>query len=70
MNFRWEIMKDKRRDKCKCGKFIIWDPFESDNRLIICKYCGTEYKVDCDSILVHWLVEKQKKDQPWQTEAR
>ena len=61
-------MKKDRRDKCKCGRFIAWDTAE-DNE-VTCKHCGTEYEVDCDSVLVYWLVEKHKKEQPWQTEAR
>jgi len=60
-------MSENRRDKCKCGKFIIWD---TNNDEVICKHCKTEYKVDCDSVLVYWLVEKIEKKQPYQTEAK
>ena len=59
-------MKD-RRDKCKCGRIIVWD---TDDNEVSCKHCGIEYKVDCDSILVYWLVEKIEHQNPYQTEAR
>ena len=62
-------MRLDRRDKCKCGRFICWDTSTNDNH-VSCKHCGTKYKIDCDSVLVFWLVEKCKKETPWTTEAR
>lgn len=59
-------MKD-RRDTCKCGRIITWDVNESN---VICKHCKTEYRVDCDSVLVYWLVEKLERIRPYTTEAR
>jgi hypothetical protein len=60
-------MKD-RRDKCKCGKIITWDTEEDDE--VICPHCQTKYKVDCDSVLVYWLVEKIEKQTPYKTGPR
>ncbi len=59
-------MKD-RRDKCKCGNFIAWD---TDEHTVKCWHCGMEYKVDCDSVLIYWLEEVTKREQPYKTEAR
>ena len=58
---------DMRHDLCKCGKVIDWD---TDWDEAICPHCHTKYKVDCDSVLVHWLVEKLDKQTPWTTEAK
>lgn len=61
--------RDKWRvDKCKCGRKIYWDPY--NDRMVKCGECKTEYRIDCDSVLVYWLVEKVKKSEPWMTEAR
>ena len=57
-----------RKDKCKCGKFVNFDPQEDDEAT--CKHCGTKYKVDCDSRLVYWLVEVIDKKTPYKTDAR
>jgi len=57
----------KKRDKCKCGKIIVWDTDESK---VKCKHCGTEYEVDCDSVLVYWLTEKIGNPRPYTTEAK
>ena len=56
-----------RRDKCKCGRIMAWDV---DWNTVTCKHCGTVYKVECDSVLVYWLEEKIKAEQPFKTEAR
>ncbi|KKN10549.1 hypothetical protein LCGC14_1035370 [marine sediment metagenome] len=61
------MREDLRHDRCKCGKFIIWD--EGDNS-VICKYCGTEFKVESDSVLVYWLEENVKTKRGFYTEAR
>ena len=58
---------DMRHDHCKCGCMINWD---TDWEEAKCNHCGTVYKVDCDSVLVYWLVEKLEKRTPWTTEAR
>ena len=62
-------MKDRynRRDKCKCGKFFYWD---TDSNRVVCPHCETVYKVDCDSVLVYWLVEDIRRDEPFTTDAR
>lgn len=57
----------KRHDKCKCGRVIYWDTDENE---VICRKCDTRYKVDCNSILVYWLVEKIDTPKPYTTEAR
>jgi hypothetical protein len=57
-----------RRDKCKCGKFITWD--EGKDSEVKCKHCKTEYRVDCDSVLLYWLEEKIEKRQPYRTNPR
>lgn len=57
-----------RRDKCKCGKFIVWDP-ETDNEAV-CKGCKTVYTVEADSVLIYWREEKMEKQSPYKTEAR
>ena len=63
------MQKDKWRvDYCKCGRKIYWDPYV--DRIVTCGRCKREYKVDCDSILVYWLVQKTKIEKPWMTEAR
>lgn len=59
-------MKD-RRDKCKYGRIIAWD---SDESTVTCKHCKTEYRVDCDSVLLYWLVEKIEEQIPYKTEAK
>ena len=58
---------DMRHDHCKCGCMINWDTDWSEAK---CHGCGTIYKVDCDSVLVYWLVEKLEKQTPWTTEAK
>jgi len=62
-----KLEKD-RRDKCKCGKFISWDPYSNDD--VVCKHCGAKYSIECDSVLVYWLYEKHPQKKKWQTEAR
>jgi hypothetical protein len=60
--------RDKWRvDKCKCGRKIYYDPYSESH--VTCGECKTKYKIDCDSILVYWLVE-QIENNPWMTEAR
>lgn len=61
-------MKNDRRDKCKCGRFISWDTSSDD--VVVCKHCGVEYLIDCDSVLIYWLVERPNKENPWTTDAR
>jgi len=56
-----------RRDKCKCGKNIMWD---TNDRIVECASCGTKYKVDCDSVLVYWLAEIVEEKKPYTTPAR
>ena len=55
-----------RRDKCKCGRIIVWD---TDDNEVICKHCGTEYYIDMDEVLVYWLEEKVNIS-PYKTEAK
>ena len=57
-----------RRDKCKCGRFMTWDTYEDSK--VICKHCKTEYKVECDSVLLHWLEEIVENKKPYTTEMR
>jgi DNA-directed RNA polymerase subunit M/transcription elongation factor TFIIS len=57
----------KRRDKCKCGKYMVWD--ESKN-IVKCKHCNTEYSVEMDSVLVYWLEEKIQETKKWTTSAK
>ena len=59
-------MKD-RRDKCKCGRIIAWD---TEDREVTCKHCETEFTVECDSVLVHWLEEKLERIKPYKTDAK
>ena len=59
---------EKRKDKCKCGVNLYWDPYEDTE--VVCGACRTKYKVDCDSVLVYWLVETMETVTPYQTEAR
>lgn len=59
--------RKNRRDECKCGKVIVWDTEES---LVKCKHCGTEYNVECDSVLVYWLEEIVERKNPYTTNAR
>jgi len=61
-------MSEKRRDKCKCGRFITWSPWE-DNE-VTCKHCGTKYRVEGDSVMVWWLEERVATQTPYRTEAR
>ena len=62
---------DKRRDPCKCGRILIWDPPEmADKDRVTCPRCGTKYKMDCDSVLVYWLEEVVAYTPPYRTEAR
>ncbi|MFH1505663.1 MAG: hypothetical protein ABIE94_01595 [archaeon] len=56
-----------RRDKCKCGRFFYWSIEENK---VSCPHCETEYKVDCDSILLYWLEEIIQKKEPYKTEMR
>ena len=60
-------MEKDRREKCKCGRFIVWSTEQSE---VICRFCKTKYHVDCDSVLVYWLTEKIGKPKPWTTEAK
>ena len=61
----------KRRDKCKCGKFIIWeDGYRKHDDLVTCKHCGTQYSVEDDDITVFWLEEKVLIKKPYKTAAR
>lgn len=57
-----------RKDRCKCGKFLTWDPCEVND--VTCKKCGTKFKVECDSVLVYWLEEDLPRGTPFITEAR
>ena len=61
-------MEGLRRDKCKCGKNIVWNPHAGKKTK--CKHCQTVYKIECDSVLVYWLQEIIDTPQPHQTEAR
>lgn len=60
----------KRHDKCKCGARLTWDPHEIKDQHLMCTHCGTNYRVDCDSVLVYWLVEDIREQKPYTTEAR
>ena len=55
----------KRRDKCKCGKILVWDP-EKDNE-VKCLVCNTSYTVEADSVLIYWLEEKIDSPRPYRT---
>lgn len=57
----------KRRDKCKCGKYIKWD---TDDNEVKCDHCNRKYTVDCDSVLVYWLEEVVTKQSPYKTNPR
>jgi len=57
----------KKRDKCKCGKLITWD---TDATEVKCKYCGTKYIVDCDTVMVFWLKEDVDERKPYTTYPR
>lgn len=59
---------EKRRDKCKCGKFITWSYYK--NNEVICNHCGTVYSVESDSVMIYWLEEKIKTHVPFKTNAR
>ena len=56
-----------RLDICKCGRIITWD---TEDDMAICKHCKTEYLIDCDSVLIYWLVEKIDQEKPYRTDAR
>jgi len=56
-----------RRDKCKCGRIIVWDTKDDE---VICKHCGTTYIVDYGSVSVYWLEEKLERIKPHRTYAR
>jgi len=58
----------KRRDKCKCGKFLSWDPH--DDNEVICRHCKTKYGIESDSILVYWLKERISYLNCYETDAR
>jgi len=62
-----KVNEMKRRDKCKCGRVINWD---TENNTAKCKSCNTEYQVDCDSVLVYWLVEKIPERKKWRTDPK
>ena len=59
---------EKRWDKCKCGVKLYWDPHKDEE--VVCGKCRTKYNVDCDSVLVYWLVEKIENYKPYRTDAR
>lgn len=58
-----------RRDRCKCTRFITWDP-DVDHNEVTCPHCGTVYTVESDSVLVYWLREKREEQKPYETDAR
>ena len=59
----------KRRDKCKCGSFVVWDP--NTDLKAKCRKCGTTYNVDADTVMIYWLVEEIKAERkPWVTDPR
>jgi len=62
------MSEEKRRDRCKCGKWIVWEPHILDK--VTCKQCGTVYNVECNSVLVYWLEEKVTTPRPYRTEAK
>lgn len=59
-----------RRDKCKCGRIIVWEDSYNGPNEIICKFCNTKYNVESDDITVWWLEEQISSPKPWKTEAR
>ena len=59
--------RKNRRDRCKCGRFFYWDTSEN---YVKCPHCGIKYVVDCDSVLVYWLVERIELLNPYKTDAR
>ena len=59
-----------RRDKCKCGKLIVWEDGYSSPQEVTCKFCNTKYKVESDDTTVWWLEEPITSSTPWKTEAR
>ena len=54
-------------DSCKCGADITWN---TDQEKVKCDKCQRIYRVDCDSVLVHWLEEILDEGKPWRTDAR
>jgi len=59
-----------RRDKCKCGKYIVWEDGYDAPNTVTCKHCGSKYKVEADDITVYWLEEILTDSKPWRTDAR
>lgn len=60
----------RRRDKCKCGRIIVWEDGWDGEREVVCKHCGVKYTTESDDITVSWLEEKIERQQPYRTEAR
>jgi len=68
-------MGRKRRDKCKCGKILLWsrDIANTKNNRVICSQCGTVYRANFDTIMVYWLEEKvaiPEPPEPYKTKVR
>ena len=62
-------MSNKSRwDKCKCGARLHWDPYEDHE--IVCGKCKTKYIMDCDTVMVYWLVEEIERSKPYSTNPR
>jgi hypothetical protein len=59
-----------RRDKCKCGKYIIWEDGYDAPQEVTCKFCNTKYKMESDDVTVYWLEELVSSPTPWKTEAK
>ena len=56
-----------RRDKCKCGRIMMWS---EDATIFTCRYCGTQYSIESDDIIVYWLKERVERVKPYKTDAR
>ena len=59
-----------RRDKCKCGRYIVWEDGYNMSNEVTCKFCKTKYTVQSDDITVFWLEEQVLLQTPWKTEAK
>lgn len=49
----------KKRKKCTCGKFVIW---ETDTDIFVtCKNCNTKYEADYDISWKYYLNKLENK---------
>lgn len=57
----------KRRDRCKCDALIKWD---TDDKEVVCKHCGTRYRVELDYFPEYWLEEIIEEKTRYRTDPR